>query len=85
MPAKSKRNKRNLPLSRKIDTPVITSVNNNAPNPDRFAIRSNPLSDQGLSIYGKSSYKNIITEMKWIAVTTGIIIVLMVISYFVFR
>jgi hypothetical protein len=86
MPVKSKRNRRKISQSRKTSTLLDTVPKNIEPNINGLPIKNAvPFGVKPSTATDLNSLKYLFDEIKWIGVVTGIIIVLLIISYIVFR
>jgi hypothetical protein len=86
MPAKHRRSRRITPQSRKIDTSIDISPISIQLKPSGLPIKSTtPLGDKSSPTADLNSLKYVFSEIKWIGVVTGIILVLLVVGYFIFR
>lgn len=88
MPAKSRRNRRNIPQRRPITSPASARPESTVPNtsaqtatvqPARTASSFAPASKSGTAV--APTYPYILGEIKWIGIVTAIIVVIMVVLY----
>jgi hypothetical protein len=86
MPAKHRRIQRRIAQSRKINTSINSAPPNIEPNTKGLPVKSSaPFGEKSLTTVDLDSLKYVFTELKWIGVVTGIILVLLVISYIIFH
>jgi hypothetical protein len=88
MPAKSRRNRRNIPQRKPLSSPEAV---NTAPadmnsvaaaqavQPEKVAPRYNPTTKSADTV--ESTYPYIGNELKWVGITTAIVAVIMVLLY----
>ena len=86
MPAKYRRSRRKISQSGKSNNITNNIPANIEPNANSFPIKTAGQSGEKSSIATEANLgKYVISEIKWIGVVTGIILVLLVISYVIFR
>ena len=83
MPYKSKRNRRNIPKNKSGITSPITS------NPEMTTQTANSQPERVTSSRGAtaaaSNYPFLLNDLKWTGVVTGVIIVILIVTYIIFH
>ncbi len=87
MPAKSRRNRRNIPQSRKVTASPSTSSTATADIGPATQPEKSPVSYRATNkaTAPAPTYPYILSEIKWISIVTAIVVVLLVIAYIFFH
>jgi hypothetical protein len=87
MPAKSRRSRRTIPQSRKAAAGQVTAI----PSGSNYDSPTQIKTEQSYSVKSKSDQaplvekERVVTELKMIGLVTVVILILLMISYYIFR
>jgi hypothetical protein len=85
MPAKSRRDRRNISRNRHTNRPLKDVTAKIEANPATIADKSAASYYQKPVPNAAETNRLLLNEIKWIGIVTGVIVVLLFISYFIFR
>jgi hypothetical protein len=85
MPAKSRRDRRNISRNRNINMPINIAAVKAEPNTAALPTKTMSSYSQKPLPTTESNTKYLANEIKWIGIVTLVIVILLFVSYYIFR